>query len=91
MDDRLNRTLATEATYRQVFISNAQRTEVLALWVEHSNSELRHSALGGKPPVSRVLPIWRTGTARGAGSGRHDPKDSNKGSSAFLLLPVPRL
>ena len=54
--ERLNRTLATEWAYRQVFTSNEQRAAALAPWLEHYNTERRHSALGGRPPVSRLLP-----------------------------------
>ena len=53
---RLNRTLASEWAYRQVFTSNDQRTAALAPWLEHYNTERRHSALGGRPPISRLLP-----------------------------------
>ena len=54
--ERLNRTLATEWAYRQVFTSNQARTDALAPWIEHYNNERRHSALGGKPPTSRLSP-----------------------------------
>jgi len=52
--ERFNRTLATEWAYRQVFASNAQRTAALAPWLEHYNTERRHTALGGRPPISRL-------------------------------------
>ena len=54
--ERLNRTLATEWAYRQPFTSNDQRTAALAPWLEHYNTQRRHSALGGLPPVSRLQP-----------------------------------
>jgi transposase InsO family protein len=54
--ERLNRTLATEWAYRQAFTSNDERTAALAPWLEHYNTERRHSALGGNPPISRLLP-----------------------------------
>lgn len=54
--ERLNRTLATEWAYRQVFTSNAERTAALAPWIEHYNTRRRHSALGGLPPTSRLAP-----------------------------------
>jgi transposase InsO family protein len=54
--ERLNRTLATEWAYRQVFTSNTARAAALAPWLEHYNTERRHSALGGKPPTSRLSP-----------------------------------
>lgn len=52
--ERLNRTLATEWAYRQVFTSNDQRSAALAPWLEHYNTVRRHSALGGLPPTSRL-------------------------------------
>jgi transposase InsO family protein len=52
--ERLNRTLQTEWAYRQVFTSNEERTAALAPWLEYYNTRRRHSALGGRPPVSRL-------------------------------------
>ena len=54
--ERLNRTLATEWAYRQIYTSSAERTAALAPWLEFYNTERRHSALGGRPPISRLLP-----------------------------------
>ena len=54
--ERLNRTLVTEWAYRQVFTSNAERAAALAPWIEHYNTQRRHSALGGRPPISRLAP-----------------------------------
>ena len=54
--ERLNRTLATEWAYRHVFVSNAERTDALAPWIEYYNTRRRHSALGGLPPISRLSP-----------------------------------
>ena len=54
--ERLNRTLTTEWAYRQVFTSNAERAAALAPWLEYYNTQRRHSALGGLPPISRLLP-----------------------------------
>jgi len=52
--ERFNRTLATEWAYRQVFTSNQARRDALAPWLESYNTERAHSALGGKPPTSRL-------------------------------------
>lgn len=52
--ERFNRTLQTEWAYRQVFTSNEQRTAALAPWLENYNTQRRHSALGGLPPISRL-------------------------------------
>jgi transposase InsO family protein len=54
--ERLNRTLLTEWAYRQVFLTNDERTAALAPWLEHYNTRRRHSALAGLPPVSRLRP-----------------------------------
>jgi len=54
--ERLNRTLLAEWAYRQAFLTNHERSAALAPWLEHYNTRRRHSALGGLPPVSRLLP-----------------------------------
>ena len=54
--ERLNRTLATEWAYRQVFASNDERTAALAPWLEHYDTRRHHTALGGLPPISRLSP-----------------------------------
>ena len=52
--ERLNRTLQIEWAYRQIFLTNAERTAALAPWLEFYNTGRRHSALGGLPPISRL-------------------------------------
>jgi transposase InsO family protein len=52
--ERFNRTLATEWAYRQIFTSNAERAHALAPWLEVYNTQRRHTALGGLPPISRL-------------------------------------
>jgi transposase InsO family protein len=54
--ERFNRTLLTEWAYRQAFATNTDRITALAPWLEHYNTQRRHSALGGLPPVSRLIP-----------------------------------
>jgi transposase InsO family protein len=54
--ERLNRTLQTEWAYRQPFTDNAERANALAPWLDYYNTQRRHSALGGQPPISRLLP-----------------------------------
>jgi transposase InsO family protein len=54
--ERFNRTLQTEWAYRQIFTTNHDRTATLAPWLEHYNTQRRHSALGGQPPISRLSP-----------------------------------
>ena len=54
--ERLNRTLQNEWAYRQIYTTNDERTATLAPWVNYYNTHRRHSALGGRPPISRLLP-----------------------------------
>ena len=54
--ERFNRTLQTDWAYRQPFTSNQTRADALAPWLDHYNNERRHTALGGKPPISRLSP-----------------------------------
>ncbi|MEO6201052.1 MAG: IS481 family transposase [Cryobacterium sp.] len=53
--ERLNRTLATEWAYRQIYTSNPERTDALAPWLNHYNTERIHTGIGGTP-ISRVSP-----------------------------------
>ena len=52
--ERFNRTLASEWAYRQVFNSNRERSDAFPPWLTRYNTERRHSALGGQPPISRL-------------------------------------
>ena len=52
--ERFNRTLATEWAYSRVFTSNTDRAQALTPWLQHYNTERRHTALGAKPPTSRL-------------------------------------
>lgn len=52
--ERFNRTIQIEWAYRQVFLTNTERIEALAPWLEYYNTDRRHSAIGGKPPISRL-------------------------------------
>lgn len=54
--ERFNKTLQTDWAYRQPFTSNQARADALAPWLEHYNTERRHTALGGLPPISRLSP-----------------------------------
>ncbi len=54
--ERFNRTLQTEWAYRQPFTSNDERTAALDPWLQHYNTERRHSALGGRPPLNLLTP-----------------------------------
>jgi transposase InsO family protein len=54
--ERLNRTLATEWAYRQGLHQQRRTRAALAPWIEHYNTQRRHSALGGLPSISRLAP-----------------------------------
>lgn len=54
--ERFNRTLQTEWAYRQVFTTNDERRAALDPWLQHYNTQRRHSALGGQAPISRLSP-----------------------------------
>jgi transposase InsO family protein len=54
--ERFNRTLQIEWAYRQVFLSNTERAEALEPWLAIYNTQRRHTALGGLPPLSRLSP-----------------------------------
>ena len=54
--ERLNRTIQTEWAYRQPFTNNQDRTDALAPWLEYYNTQRRHTAIGGQPPISRLSP-----------------------------------
>lgn len=53
--ERLNRTLATEWAYRQIFTSNQAPHDALAPWLNHYNTERIHTGIGATP-ISRVSP-----------------------------------
>ena len=55
-DESLATALATEWAYRHPFTSNTQRAAALAPWLQHYNTQRRHSALGGHPPIHRLPP-----------------------------------
>jgi transposase InsO family protein len=52
--ERLNRTLLTEFAYARPWTSNQQRLAALDSWVTDYNTRRAHSALGGKPPITRL-------------------------------------
>jgi transposase InsO family protein len=52
--ERFNRTLLAEWAYVQVYTSNQQRTMALDGWLHLYNHHRAHTALGGRPPISRV-------------------------------------
>jgi transposase InsO family protein len=54
--ERFNRTLQVEWAYRRVFSTNTERAAALAPWLEHYNTQRRHTALDGLPPITRLSP-----------------------------------
>jgi transposase InsO family protein len=52
--ERFNRTLAQEWAYTQAWISNDERKEALGAFLDRYNYHRPHTALGGKPPISRL-------------------------------------
>jgi len=53
--ERFNRTLLEEWAYATLYHSNDDRLGTLQAWVETYNRDRPHTALGGRPPVSRLL------------------------------------
>jgi transposase InsO family protein len=54
--ERFIRTLQTEWAYRRAYTTNQDRAAALAPWLDHYNTQRRHTALGGHPPISRLSP-----------------------------------
>lgn len=52
--ERFNRTLLTEWAYNRPWKSNYQRKHGLDRFLRRYNTQRGHSALGGKPPISRL-------------------------------------
>ena len=53
--ERFNRTMLEEWAYATLYRSNEDRLATLQAWVETYNRDRPHTALGGRPPVSRLL------------------------------------
>jgi len=52
--ERFNRTLAEEWAYRRLYRSNPERLRALGRWIDFYNRRRSHTALGGRPPISRL-------------------------------------
>ena len=52
--ERFNRTLLEEWAYVRLYRSNAQRLGALRPWLDSYNRVRPHTALGGRPPISRL-------------------------------------
>jgi transposase len=53
--ERFNRTLLNEWAYARAWTSNSLRTRGLDRFLHRYNTRRGHSALGGKPPISRLV------------------------------------
>jgi transposase InsO family protein len=53
--ERYQRTLAGEWAYATTYLSNDQRAAALPAWQHRYNTERPHTALGDRPPISRVV------------------------------------
>ena len=52
--ERYHRTLAREWAYQQAWTSNQHRAEALQAFLDRYNYRRPHTALGGRPPVTRT-------------------------------------
>lgn len=57
--ERFNQTLAFEWAYAAVYDNSQQRVDSLSTWLHGYNHHRPHTALAGKPPVSRVTNVSR--------------------------------
>lgn len=52
--ERFHQTMAREWAYGLTYQSHHDRTAALPHWLDHYNHRRAHSAIGGRPPISRV-------------------------------------
>jgi transposase InsO family protein len=57
--ERFHQTMAREWGYRLTYASSSHRAEALPHWLDHYNEQRPHSALGNRPPISRVRNVSR--------------------------------
>ena len=53
--ERFNRTMVDEWAYARLYRSNEARIAALGSWLDTYNHRRPHTALGGLPPISRLL------------------------------------
>jgi len=53
--ERFNRTLADEWAYIRPFHDSDERAAALPDWLHTYNHHRSHTALGGQPPISRIV------------------------------------
>ena len=51
--ERFNRTLQEGWAYRRAYASGQDRSAALPVWLHFYNHQRRHTALGGKAPITR--------------------------------------
>jgi transposase InsO family protein len=52
--EAFNKTIQREWAYRRPFMSNAERLDALAPFLAYYNHQRPHTALGNRPPASRL-------------------------------------
>jgi transposase InsO family protein len=52
--ERFHQTMAREWAYGLVYASHRERTAALPHWLDHYNTSRPHSAIGDRPPISRI-------------------------------------
>ena len=52
--ERFHQTMAREWAYGMTYRSSSARADALPHWLDHYNEQRPHSALGNRPPISRV-------------------------------------
>ena len=52
--ERFHQTMAREWAYGLIYRSSTHRAQALPHWLNHYNEQRPHSALGNRPPISRV-------------------------------------
>jgi transposase InsO family protein len=57
--ERFHQTMAREWAYGLSYLSSTHRAEALPHWLDHYNEHRPHSALGNRPPISRVRNVSR--------------------------------
>ena len=57
--ERYQQTLKREWALGQTYRSSDHRAQALTHWLNHYNTTRPHSALGGRPPISRVHNVPR--------------------------------
>jgi transposase InsO family protein len=53
--ERFHRTLADGRAFRRFYATESARKNVLPAWLHHYNHHRPHTAIGGQPPISRLI------------------------------------